>query len=54
MPIPVAVESNIHERDMSDLRTSNPKAATAESPTGSAAHDVVLDLKARIGKPVLG
>jgi hypothetical protein len=39
---------------MSDLRTSNPKAATAESPTGSAAHDVVLDLKARIGKSVLG
>jgi MoxR-like ATPase len=39
---------------MSDLRPSNPKAATAESPTGSAARDVVLDLKARIGKSVLG
>jgi MoxR-like ATPase len=39
---------------MSDLRANNPKIATADGPGRSAARDVLVDLKARIGKSVLG
>jgi MoxR-like ATPase len=39
---------------MSDLRSSNPKTSTADLPKCSAARDALIDLKARIGKSVLG
>ena len=39
---------------MSDLSTSPPAAKVSENPKTSPARDALLDLKARIGKSVLG
>jgi MoxR-like ATPase len=39
---------------MADLATTSPAAAASENPKPSAAREALLDLKARIGKSVLG
>ena len=39
---------------MADLATTLPTAANSESPKRSSAREALLDLKARIGKSVLG